>query len=60
MHDPARRRKAQRQGREKGCWVYIPAQMLQAAGFPEASPAPFYRLWGGRRGSLLLTLYREQ
>jgi hypothetical protein len=56
-HDPGQRRKAQRSGREKGCWVYIPAEMLQAAGYGEASPAPHYRLWGGRRGRLVVTLY---
>lgn len=59
MQDSARRRKSQRQGREKGCWVYIPAEKLQAAGFPDGSPVPLYRVWGGRRGSLLVTLYRE-
>ena len=57
--DPAMRRKAQRSGRERGCWVYIPAENLQAAGFDVAGPAPLYRVWGGRRGSLLVTLYRE-
>jgi hypothetical protein len=57
-NDPAQRRKAQRHGRERGCWVYIPAEKLAAAGFPDASAAPYYRLWGGRRGSLLVTLYQ--
>lgn len=58
-HDPGQRRKAQRHGRERGCWVYIPAERLAEAGFAAGSPAPHYRLWGGRRGSLLVTLYRE-
>jgi hypothetical protein len=59
MQDSGLRRKAQRTGREKGCWVYIPAERLQAAGFADGSPVPHYRVWGGRRGSLLVTLYRE-
>jgi hypothetical protein len=57
--DPAARRKAQRSGREKGCWVYIPAEKLGEAGFVAGSPAPHYRLWGGRRGRLVVTLYPE-
>jgi len=59
MNDPARRNKAQRRGREKGCWVYIPAERLQEAGYLPGSPAPLYRLWGGRRGRLVVTLYPE-
>lgn len=57
--DPARRKRAQRSGREKGCWVYIPAEKLQEAGYPDGSPVPHYRLWGGRRGRLVVTLYPE-
>jgi hypothetical protein len=59
-NDPARRNKAQRSSREKGCWVYIPAQKLQEAGYPEGGPVPYYRLWGGRRGRLVVTLYPER
>jgi hypothetical protein len=57
--DPARRKRSQRRGRMKGCYVYIAAENLQAAGFDPAGPAPLYRVWGGRRGSLLVTLYRQ-
>lgn len=57
--DPARRKRAQRSGRERGCWVYIPAEKLREAGYDETSPAPHYRLWGGRRGRLVVTLYAE-
>lgn len=57
--DPARRRRALRKGREKGCSIYIPAEILQAAGYPEGSPIPFYRVWAGRRGGLTVRLYRE-
>jgi hypothetical protein len=52
------RRKSQRRGREKGCWVYIPAEQLQRAGFgPDADP-PYYRAWDGRKGTVILNLYR--
>lgn len=58
-HDPAARRKAQRRGRERGCWVYIPAESLQRAGIDPKGPEPFYRVWAGLRGGLALRLYRE-
>lgn len=57
--DPARRRKAQRKQREKGCSLYIPAEILQAAGVSLEGPAPFYRVWAGRKGGLVVRLYSE-
>lgn len=59
VYDQARRRRAQRRGREKGCWVYIPAEELEKAGRPVDGPAPFYRLWTSSKGRLLVQLYRE-
>jgi hypothetical protein len=58
-HDPAARRRAQRRGRERGCWVYITGQDLERAGYTAGEPAPFYRVWGGERGRYVVTLYRE-
>lgn len=60
MFDPGQRRKAQRSGRERGCWVYISAETLQAAGYGPDQPVPFYRTWGGKGGSVVIRLYREQ
>jgi hypothetical protein len=58
-HDHAARRKAQRRGRERGCWVYIPAELLpDSLGHPD-DPVPWYRVWGGQRGRYIVTLYRE-
>ena len=57
--DHARRRKSTRKQRERGCSIYIPAEVLQAVGWPEGSPPPFYRVWAGRRGGLTVRLYRE-
>ena len=57
--DPARRRKAQRSQREKGCWVYIPAEKLQVAGYAETGLTPYYRVWAARGGSVVVRLYRE-
>lgn len=57
--DPGYRRQATRSGRMKGCYIYIPAQTLQEAGVDVSGPPPRYRVWRGRRGSLLVTLYRE-
>ena len=57
-YDYAHRRRAKRSGRERGCWTYIPAEELQAAGFDPHGPLPWYRVWGSKRG-VVLRLYRE-
>lgn len=59
-HDTAARRRAQRRGREKGCWVYVPAEALQRAGFDPDGPPPFYRTWGSTRGTAVVRFYTEQ
>lgn len=58
-HDPAQRRKSQRRGRERGCWVYIPAESLQKAGVDVGGAEPFYRVWAGPRGSVVVSLYNR-
>lgn len=59
-YDSGARRQSKRAGREKGCWIYIPAEELVAAGIDPTGPPPLYRTWGSRRGSLLARLYRTQ
>jgi hypothetical protein len=59
-YDASLRRQSKRTGREKGVWVYIPAEELVAAGIDPNGPAPFYRTWGARRGSLLTRLYKTK
>jgi hypothetical protein len=56
-HDRARRRRGKRSQRERGCWVYIPAVDLTAAGVDPNGPAPYYRTWGDRRGGVVVRLY---
>lgn len=58
-HDPGQRRQATRSARQRGCYIYIPAEILQAAGVDISGPAPYYRTWASRGGSVLLRLYRE-
>lgn len=58
-HDPMQRRRALRKQRERGCSIYIPADELLKAGIDPGGPAPFYRTWGYRRGSVIVRLYRE-
>lgn len=58
-HDHAARRRAQRHGREKGCWVYIPAEMLERAGYGESESVPWYRCWAAPRGRVAFQLYRK-
>lgn len=59
-YDPARRRQAVRRGRERGCWVYIAAEELEKAGRGGDGPPPFYRVYGGPRGGVVVQLYRER
>lgn len=59
MLDLARRRRALRKGREAGCSVYIPGELLEKAGYTKADPAPYYRVWGGKRGRFVIVLYPE-
>ena len=59
-YDSAERRRAKRSGREQGCWTYIPADELRAAGFDPSDPSPFYRVWGTRSGGVFIRLYRER
>jgi hypothetical protein len=59
-YDAGVRRRGQRRVRERGCWVYIPAEELEKAGFDLDDPAPYYRVWGSSRGGLFVRLYREK
>jgi hypothetical protein len=58
-HDSGARRRAQRRGRETGCWVYISGEDLWKAGYAVGEPKPWYRVWGGKRGRFVVALYRE-
>lgn len=62
-YDHALRNRSVRVGREAGCRVYIPVEVLEAAGFSRTDPPPWYRLVGHRRsrnaGTVLVSLYRE-
>lgn len=57
-YDHARRRRAQRKGREQGCTLYIPAEELAKAGFEPGGELPFYRVWGSPRGGMF-KLYKD-
>lgn len=58
-HDTAARRRSQRRGRERGCWVYVPAEELLRAGIDLEGTPPYYRTWGTQRGGVLVRLYKE-
>lgn len=60
VYDQAARRRGVRRGRERGCWLYIPAEELQAAGLDSSEPPPFYRIWPRSRRTVLVQFYREQ
>ena len=59
-HDPERRRRSQRHGKQKGVTITISAAELRAAGIDPEGPAPEYRVVPGSRrdGGLQLRLYR--
>lgn len=58
-HDQAARRQSRRAGRERGCWVYIPAEQLRRLGIDPAADAPLYRTWDGRKRTALVQFYTE-
>lgn len=58
VYDQRARRRAKRAGRERGCWIYIPAEELHAAGIPAGEPVPWYRIWtGSGKRSVFIRLY---
>lgn len=57
-YDSGRRRKTVRRGRERGCWLYVSADELVAAGFDLSEPAPWYRVWGTKKG-VCVRLYKK-
>ena len=62
-YDSQARRRAARTQRERGCWVYIPAEELRAAGIDPYGERPWYRLTGRQRSangrSVIVSLYSE-
>lgn len=64
-YDPTKRQRSLRRRRERGCTVYVPSEILEAAGFSPDEPPPFYRLWPGKPrshksgGRVMVQLYRE-
>lgn len=57
-HDHAERRQSQRDGRERGCWVYIPLEQLVKTGVDVDGDPPRYRVWGSSRGRVVVQLYK--
>ena len=58
-YDEMMRRRARRSGREKGCWLFVPAVELRRAGVDPDGPPPRYRTWGTSRGGVFVRLYRD-
>jgi hypothetical protein len=58
-YDEAAARQSVRRGRERGVWIFVPAAELRKAGIDPHGPAPKYRTWGRRSGSVMARLYRD-
>jgi hypothetical protein len=58
-HDAGLRRQSTRKGRERGCSLYIAAEELQAAGIDLDGLPPRYRVWAGRKRTLVVSLYPQ-
>jgi hypothetical protein len=60
-HDPTVRRRARRAGRQRGCTLDIPQEVLEQAGFDSNGAPPFYRTWASRksRGAVYVQLYEK-
>jgi hypothetical protein len=56
-YDAAARRRSRRSGRERGCWLYVPAEVLAEAGIDPHAERPWYRVWATPRGGLFGRLY---
>lgn len=57
--DTAARKRGTRGGRQKGCYIYIPAEQLTQAGFDPHGELPWYRVTCTRHGTVLVNLYHE-
>lgn len=62
-YDSGQRRRGRRAGAQTGISVYIPGEVLEAAGFAQGDPPPWYRLAGYKRSrngsTVIVSLYRE-
>lgn len=59
QYDQATRRRSVRKGRERGVWIFIPAEELVGAGVDPKADPPFYRLWHRKR-AILVQLYEHE
>lgn len=57
-YDPAARRRGVRKGRERGVWIFVPAEELERIAVDPRAAAPWYRIWT-RRKTILVQFYDE-
>jgi len=61
MYDSAYLRRSVRRGRERGCWVYVPAEELAKTRVGADGAPPRYRTTGRENGStVVVTFYRDK
>ena len=59
-HDAAQWRKASRKGRERGCSLFIAAEELAGAGIDPYAEPPLFKVYPGRKRTLLVQLRAAQ
>lgn len=63
-HDEGKRRRALRKGRETGCSIYIPGELLERIGITHSADGgpPYFRTWAGpkrKHPAVIVVLYPE-
>ena len=59
VYDSARRRKTVRKGRERGVWLFVPAEVLEAANIDVKADPPWCRLFSNVRQRVIVQFYDE-
>lgn len=56
-YDPAKPRRSQRSGKQKGATIYLSAVELERAGIDPDGDPPTYKVWATSKGGIMVRLY---
>jgi hypothetical protein len=60
MYDPMRWRRTVSRGRERGCWVYVPAEELAKTSLGAERPPELYRVAGRLGGRTVVVQFDRE